>query len=229
MDVILMPIYTALFSITSIFLLAYFKRLRSVNLEYTKIKRTFEDIIFSFNKDLQKIREQIQEISRKMNSGKGKDEMNALLSDLKSKLENLISFKEGVSLEVEKLKSEVEKLSAKCNEIEAKIGSLKVIEGERETGFYEGRPMEHLLPKFVEKSRTFSSLTATELKVLEILAKEGEKTVPEIRERIGLTREHTARLMKSLYERGYVERRDDRIPFVYRLAKEMEEIIKKRE
>ncbi|MEM2321220.1 MAG: helix-turn-helix domain-containing protein [Candidatus Bathyarchaeia archaeon] len=228
MDIILMSIYTVLFSITSIFLLVYFKRLRSVNIEYMRIKRTFEDVIFSFNKDLQKIREQIQEISRKMDTGKGEDEMSALLSDLKSRLEDLISFKEGVSPEVEKLKSEVEKLSIRCNEIEAKMGSLKAVEGERGSGFYEGKSIESLLPKF-EKSKAFSSLTATELRVLEILAKEGEKTVPEIRERISLTREHTARLMKSLYERGYVERRDDRIPFVYRLAKEMEEIIKKKE
>lgn len=224
MHIILMSIYATLFSITSTFLLVYFKRLRSINLEYMKLKRTFEDIIFSFNKDLQKMEEQIQEISRKIDADKGRDEMRVLLNDLKSRLEDLVSFKEKVSAEIEKLRSEVEKLSAKYGEVEAKVRDLRSIEGERRPEFYEGGPVE--LPKFVKGDRALGSLTATEMRVLEILAMEGEKTVSEIRDRIGLTREHTARLMKSLYERGYVERRDDKVPYVYRLAREMEEIIK---
>ncbi|MEM1586313.1 MAG: helix-turn-helix domain-containing protein [Candidatus Bathyarchaeia archaeon] len=229
MDLILTSIYAILFTITSISLLIYFKRFRGINLEYIRLKKTFEDIIFSFNRDLQKIEERIQEITRRIETGWGKDKMDALLADLKSKIEDLISYRERVSTEIEKLKGEIEKLSAKCNEIEVKVESLKVAAGDRELGFYEDKSTRSFLPRFVEGRRSPAPLTATEMKVLEILAEEGEKTVPEIKERIGLTREHTARLMKSLYERGFVERRDDRIPYVYRLAKDMEEKIKKKE
>ena len=84
----------------------------------------------------------------------------------------------------------------------------------------------HLEPAFpLEKEKAITSLTPTELRVLEILCSEGDKTVREIRSRIGLTREHTGRLMKSLYDKGYVERRTDRIPYVYRIKEEMRRIL----
>ncbi|MEM1514474.1 MAG: helix-turn-helix domain-containing protein [Candidatus Bathyarchaeia archaeon] len=221
MDIILMFIYAILFSITSAFFLIYFKRLKSINLEYTRLKRAFEDIIFSFNKDLQKIEGQIQEISGRISAEGARDEMRSLFDYLKSKLDELIGFKERVS-------AEIDKLLAKYNEIENKVGNLKVIGNERKLRFYDDRSEEYLLPKLKE-NKPLAPLTATELRVLEILASEGEKTVPEIKDRIGLTREHTARLLKSLYERGYVERVSNRIPYVYRLAREMDEIIKKKE
>ncbi|MEM0049115.1 MAG: helix-turn-helix domain-containing protein [Candidatus Bathyarchaeia archaeon] len=223
MDTILISIYAALFTITSIFLLIYFKRLRSINLEYMKLKRTFEDIIFSFNGDLKKIEEKIHELMKKV------DTEDALFVELRGKVEDLLSYKEKIAADIERLKGEIEKVSAKHSEIDEKIEDLRRTTSDRKLRFYEERPSENLQPKLVGENRALASLTATELKVLEILAEEGEKTVPEIKERIGLTREHTARLMKSLYERGYVERRTNTIPFVYRLAREMEEIIRKKE
>jgi len=58
---------------------------------------------------------------------------------------------------------------------------------------------------------------------------EGPKTAPEIKDRIRLSREHTARLMKKLYEEGYLERDTSKIPFKYRVKKEMEKLLKKTE
>jgi DNA-binding IclR family transcriptional regulator len=64
---------------------------------------------------------------------------------------------------------------------------------------------------------------------LEMLAAEGAKTAPEIKERVQLSREHTARLMKKLYEEGYLERETNKIPFKYSVKKEMENLLKKPE
>ncbi len=72
-------------------------------------------------------------------------------------------------------------------------------------------------------------LTETELSVLEVLASEGKKTAPEIRSRIKLTREHTARLMKKLYEKGYLEREAGKMPYSYSIKEEMRRILKKTE
>jgi len=44
-----------------------------------------------------------------------------------------------------------------------------------------------------------------------------------------LSREHTARLMKKLYEAGYVERETKKIPFEYRIKNEMKKLLKKAE
>jgi DNA-binding Lrp family transcriptional regulator len=62
-----------------------------------------------------------------------------------------------------------------------------------------------------------------------MLATEGSKTAPEIKERVRLSREHTARLMKNLYEEGYLERETGKIPFRYSVKKEMEKLLKKTE
>jgi DNA-binding Lrp family transcriptional regulator len=72
-------------------------------------------------------------------------------------------------------------------------------------------------------------LTDTEIAVLEMLSAEGAKTAPEIKERVQLSREHTARLMKKLYEEGYLERETGKIPFKYCVKKEMENLLKKPE
>lgn len=58
-----------------------------------------------------------------------------------------------------------------------------------------------------------------ELVVLRALSS-GPKTVPEIRNIIARTREHTARLMKSLYERGLVTRNESKKPYSYELSEE---------
>ena len=77
----------------------------------------------------------------------------------------------------------------------------------------------------IRKESALAPLTETELMVLETIGKEGEKTAPEIREKIGLTREHTARLMKKLYKDGYLERDTHKMPYVYRLKEEMKKIL----
>ncbi len=56
------------------------------------------------------------------------------------------------------------------------------------------------------------------MKILDILA-EGPKTSREIERIIGRSREHTARLMKHLYELGYVRRDESTRPYVYMLVR----------
>ena len=46
---------------------------------------------------------------------------------------------------------------------------------------------------------------------------------------IKLTREHTARLMKKLYEGGYLERRAEKTPYAYSVKEEMLKLLRKSE
>ncbi|MEM2923860.1 MAG: winged helix-turn-helix domain-containing protein [Candidatus Nitrosocaldus sp.] len=50
------------------------------------------------------------------------------------------------------------------------------------------------------------------------MMREGSKTSREIEKRLGMSREHTARLMKRLYEMGYVTRDKSKRPYRYMLA-----------
>jgi len=70
-------------------------------------------------------------------------------------------------------------------------------------------------PSVVQPGSLNSITTPTELQVLTLLAEEGPKSAPEIGRFVGRSREHTARLMKKLFDEGYVRRDQTRIPFRY--------------
>src|SRR5205809_256916 len=72
-----------------------------------------------------------------------------------------------------------------------------------------------------------SITTPTELQVLRLLANEGPKSAPEIGRVVARSREHTARLMKKLYEEGYIRRDQTRIPFRYSLVDKVKGSFKK--
>jgi archaellum component FlaC/DNA-binding CsgD family transcriptional regulator len=86
-----------------------------------------------------------------------------------------------------------------------------------------------LPPVPIKREKALAALTETEIAVLEMLSQEGAKTAPEIKERVHLSREHTARLMKKLYEEGYLEREAGKIPFRYSIKKEMEAFLQRAE
>jgi len=72
-----------------------------------------------------------------------------------------------------------------------------------------------------------SMITETERWVLHMLVEEGSTTAPKVEKKIGKTREHTARLMKKLWQEGYIERDTHRMPFTYRPTKKLKKILKK--
>jgi len=233
-DILLIGIHIVLFGVASAFLFIYYKRLREGEREYKRAKGVIDDIIFSFNGDIKRQNEKIEEISRRFEevlSGEIRrlEELNAMLVNIRGEVDKLMKYKEVYYANYEELKTKVDDLSVKYDEVLKKLSEIeksRIEKAEVREKNVESKVKPSRTTFTAKDDKVLVSLTETELKVLEILAKEGEKTVPEIKDRIGLTREHTARLMKSLYTRGYVERRDDRIPYVYRLNKEMEEILR---
>jgi predicted transcriptional regulator len=63
------------------------------------------------------------------------------------------------------------------------------------------------------------ALERVEIEILKAL-KERPRTSVEIKNIIGKSREHTARLMKTLFDRGIVSRDDSTKPFVYQLTEQ---------
>ncbi len=232
MDYIILIIYAILFSVTSFSLLYSLRRIREETAKHREAKNLLDDVIYSFSKDLKKQEEAIQEIiknyeGKSVENVKKNEEINVMISNLKSMLEDLFNWREIFFENYETLKRKVDEISIKYDEILKKIN-----EKSNEQKLRKIEEMPEIKPSSafaVGENETLASLTETELKVLELLAIEGEKTVPEIKDKIKLTREHTARLMKNLYARGYVERRTDRIPYIYRLNKNVENFLKRRE
>ena len=74
-------------------------------------------------------------------------------------------------------------------------------------------------PMAVSASSPAQDGTETELKVLRLLAS-GPLTSAQIKDELGRSREHTARLMKTLFDRGLVVRNDRNKPYVYEITQE---------
>jgi uncharacterized protein YukE len=79
-------------------------------------------------------------------------------------------------------------------------------------------------PVGVVTEYTLAKLSPTEKGVLQLLVG-GAKGAPEIAQLMTKSREHTGRLMKSLFEQGFVEREANRQPYEYRLNCKVRDVI----
>ena len=88
-------------------------------------------------------------------------------------------------------------MEAKIKDIEASQETFKV----KISGFEEQIQKFTIAPEIrtepvmpIKRDKAMAALTDTEITVLEMLSAEGPKTAPEIKDRVHLSREHTARL-----------------------------------
>jgi len=115
---------------------------------------------------------------------------------------------------------DVEKIFKRMDEIERMLIEVK----ER----IVRKPVKIEAPIPIDDKEILDGLNDTELKILMILDELEEGTVPEIKKRINKTREHTARMLKKLYDKGFIDRNTSSIPYRYYLRKEVKEIIRRR-
>jgi len=229
---LLLIVVTALLLITMGASALYYRRIRRVSEEYEEAKGVVDDIIISFNRQFRKQEDRLRIVTHetKVFSSEGKKIVEKMeghdrrLADFAGKIEAVSEIKQKLSTQIEKMDKKVNGLIASQERV---VQRIVEVEKARYRAPEPEAKIEAVIP--IKKEKALAPLTETELAVLEILAKEGEKTAPEIRERIRLTREHTARLMKKLYEDGYMERDTRKMPYAYRLKEEMLKILKKRE
>jgi uncharacterized coiled-coil protein SlyX/predicted transcriptional regulator len=206
----------------------YYLRIRKLTEEYEGAKTLVGDILASFNKQFRIQEEKLSVIAQKIISLASKSDKGDNKTTIQEEQIKQISAKitelsggtqlaeqlTGVTQKITNVTKSQEELRERITKLETKLAAPEI-------------SIESAIP--IKQDKALASLTPTELSVLEILANEGEKTAPEIKTRVNLTREHTARLMKKLYEEGYLERTTGRIPFAYRIKEEMRKILKKPE
>jgi len=220
-----------LLSITLFAFILYYRRIKSVQEEYEKAKGLVSDVVISINKDLQKQGEKIGSVSSKAETFLSENQR--VLSKLKENDVRLAKLESDIT----PLSETESKLSTHIKEVDKRVEELLIVQKKIEQRIEESEKMRHRVTTQAEarieaaipirREKALAPLTQTELSVLEALANEGRKTAPEIRSRINLTREHTARLMKKLYEDGYLERGTEKIPYTYSLKEEMRKILRK--
>ena len=113
---------------------------------------------------------------------------------------------EGTEKVIEDLRKEIQELS------------------KRPVPLMQALPMDAPIP--LQQKDVLDQLTPTEFDVLTLIDEMGEGSVPEIREKIQKTREHTARLLKKLFDKGFIDRNTSRMPYRYHLRKEIVELVK---
>lgn len=222
-------------SVLSVFTLVvailYTKRIHEAHQRYVKAKNAVDDIIVSFNKQLQRQGERLENSAHRISAFSNQRDL------LARKLKDLSKDFQLLREEVQSFRP-LKKALTKTNALEERFSEIVTmrdnllqrvsrIEKQHARRGEAGPKIESAIP--IKREEALAPLNETELAVLESLASEGEKTAPEIKEQIKLSREHTARLMKKLYERGYLERTTSRIPFTYRLKGEMRKLLKKPE
>ena len=213
-------------------LILYYRRIRRLRQEYENAKGAVDNVVVSVDSQFRRQTNIIQFIAKDLEAlslenkqaAKKIEEYEGRLSDIAESMKDVPSVEEKISGQLEDVRNEVLSIKETQNSVMKKLAEIE--RTKQEVPFPEVK-IEAAIP--IKKEKALEPLTETELMVLETIGKEGEKTAPEIRERIGLTREHTARLMKKLYKDGYLERDTHKMPYVYRLKEEMEKILKKRE
>jgi DNA-binding MarR family transcriptional regulator len=119
----------------------------------------------------------------------------------------------------------VKELSDRVENIESSIEAMR---GDLQKIASQPRIVQQttvMAPIPLESDNILQQITGTELDVLKMIVDLGEGTVPEIKDVIGKTREHTARLLKKLYEKGYIDRNTSSMPYRYSIRKEIRELI----
>jgi DNA-binding MarR family transcriptional regulator len=226
-------VFTGLLSaLTVVVAVMYSRRIGQARREYLKAKSAVDDIVLSFNRQLRSLEEQLGVTVQKVETLSSRNELLADkletqkegLKALTEKAETLPSVMRDALVRIDSAEDKLNGLASLKESIDQKIADLE----KRRVRLREpDARIESAIP--IRRDRALAQLTGTELLVLELLTTEGEKTAPEIREKVKLSREHTARLMKKLYEKGYLERSSDKIPFTYRLKEEMQKLLKKPE
>ena len=217
-------------TISTIFV--YYRRIMTLSQEYDRAKEVVDDIVVSVDSQFRRQKDRFLFVVQKMENAllenkkvvKKVEEYEGRLTDITKLMTDVPHIEENVSGQLKEMRNEVVGIKEAQDKVMKKLVEIEKI---KKGAYVPEVQIEAAIP--IKREKALAQLTETELMVLETIGKEGEKTAPEIRERIGLTREHTARLMKKLYKDGYMERDTHKMPYVYRLKEEMQKILKKRE
>lgn len=213
--------------LTLVTALLYYKRVREASKAYETARSTVQDIVISFDKQMSRQEDQVGAALQRIDVQTAKNErLSKRVEEHESRIENLVNL----NSKVDKVQ-DIDSVKNTLAGLQEKVEGLAKAQEEwkkRATPMIESQ-IEAAIP--LRRDQALAPLTATELSVLEFIATSpsGERTAPEVKEMIKLTREHTARLMKKLYEGGYLERRAEKTPFAYRVKEEMLKLLKRSE
>jgi DNA-binding MarR family transcriptional regulator len=204
----------ALLLVTVAASIIFYRKIQEATAEYDSARESVRNITFGFTRQVNRLQQDVAKVDNEAttakivasealrNSGEAKE---ATLKGLEA-VKSLQDRVETTETSVESLKKEVQKL--------ATAPKQRVVVRQ-----------DIAAPIPVQQGNILSQLTETELNALKKISELGEGAVPEIKEHLGTTREHTARMLKKLYESGFVDRSTNAMPYRYSVRKEIRDLI----
>lgn len=204
----------ALFIVTLVASWIFYQRIKMAQTEYEDSKESVRNITFGFTRQVQRIEHEVQRLGRETNQARyiASEAIRSNQSNTQAALEGL---------------KKIQKVDERIDQIESSLANMK-----KEVKKLSEEPRPVVIPKGVEvdapipvqEEDIFKELTETELDVLRLIVDMREGTVPEIREKIDKTREHTARLLKKLYDQGFIDRNTSSMPYRYYIRPEIKDL-----
>ena len=203
-----------LFAVTTIASFIYYKRISQAQEEYEESRDIVRGITNGFTRQISRLTAAISGF-----------EIDA--SDAQRMAAQAL---EASRMAVEASKSGVDERKLLAQRFEGTENSIEEIRKEirelskRPVPLVRAVPLDAPIP--LQQGDVLDQLTPTEFDVLTLIDEMGEGSVPEIRVRIQKTREHTARLLKKLFDKGFIDRNTSSMPYRYHLRKEVVELVK---
>ena len=208
-------VYTtfALFLVTIVASYIFYQRIKMAQTEYEDSKGIIRNITSGFTRQVKRMESDLDRLEREALQAKymATEAINAKQGDSEATFAGLEKVKElservdGIEESIDAMKKDLSKLASQPRVI-APQG-----------------PVDAPIP--VQGDDILQTLTDTELDVLKMIVDFGEGTVPEIKVQIQKTREHTARLLKKLYDKGFIDRNTNSMPYRYSIRKEIRDLI----
>jgi DNA-binding MarR family transcriptional regulator len=208
-------VYTnlAMFVVLVVASFIFYQRIKMAQWEYDESRGKVQNITSMFTRQVKRMESEINRVEREALQAKymaneafsaGQGSGDATLAGLEKVVE-LNNRVENIETSIETMRDELKKLASQPRVIS------------------QVQPLSAPIP--VEGISIIQQITETEMEVLKMIVDLGEGTVPEIKDVISKTREHTSRLLKKLYEKGYIDRNTSGMPYRYSIRKEIRELI----
>ncbi len=203
-----------LFAVTTIASFIYYSRISQAQEEYEEARDIVRGITNGFTRQISRLTEAI----------------SGFESDASDAHRVAAQALEASKIAVEASTSEVDERKLLSERFEGSERAIEEIRKEiqelskRPVPLVRAVSMDAPIP--LQRRDVLDQLTPTEFVVLTLIDEMGEGSVPEIRENIQKTREHTARLLKKLFDKGFIDRNTSSMPYRYHLRKEIVELVK---
>jgi hypothetical protein len=212
-----------LFFSSIFFAIIYYKKILEINTEHNKNKDSIRIIIDHYLRSIKNQEYEIEKLKFNFEILQSEyDKNNITIDKLTQNYIELSKYLKNIPITKERQK--VYKFK-KINY--SQKDSRKIIQQQNnQKRLIEKQDILNIADPDIIKSNITEKLTNTEQYIIQILLEEEDITAPKIQKKIEKTREHTARLMRKLYAEGYVERSTHKIPYTYRLNKNIKDNLK---